>query len=102
MSLDKIPAGATVFVDSNVLTYYLAGDSSLASAYLPFFDRVADDELIAVTSVVVVMEVIHRVVVLEAVEKLQLERKRTVQLLTNDRDFRRIPEIEVWLPSVED
>jgi predicted nucleic acid-binding protein len=53
----------------------------LSQACVPFFDRVAADEIAALTSTVAVMEVIHRAILLEAIEKLGLERREAVQHL---------------------
>jgi predicted nucleic acid-binding protein len=72
MKLDQLPDDVTVFVDASIFTYYLTGHDALAQACATFFERTARRKVIALTSVVVAMEVIHRAIVQEAAEKLDL------------------------------
>jgi predicted nucleic acid-binding protein len=81
MKLDQLPDDVTVFVDASIFTYYLTGHDALAQACAAFFERTARRKVIALTSAVVAMEVIHRAVVQEAAEKLDLRGRDLIQHL---------------------
>jgi predicted nucleic acid-binding protein len=84
--LDDLPDGATVFVDANVFTYYLTGTDTLAQTCAAFFERTVRREVTALTSVVVAMEVIHRAIVQEAAETLNLRSRELLQHLKKHPD----------------
>ncbi len=66
MTLDEIPAGLTVFVDATVFVHHFSG-SSLACRR--FLERCESGQLKAVTSAVALVEVSHRLMMLEAVSR---------------------------------
>jgi predicted nucleic acid-binding protein len=165
MSLTGIPSGVQVFVDANILTYYFTGYEPFIEECSAFFERVASRNLRAITSADTAADVIHRVMIGEAIARLGLEPRSAVaqlkkhpemveqlhhfqsipsdlasariqivdltyrelhsskqyrekyglltrdsiivatmhrlnimHLVTNDRDFERMPRIRVWLP----
>jgi predicted nucleic acid-binding protein len=63
-TLDEIPAGSHVFVDAMVFVYHFAGASRQCRRLL---ERCERGEVIGVTSVVVLAEATHRLMMLEAV-----------------------------------
>ena len=66
MKLNEIKPGEQLFVDSNIFIYHFTGVSDECTAFL---SRCETGELIAVTSVNVILEVLHRLLMIEAVRK---------------------------------
>ena len=66
MKLPEIKAGSEVFVDSNIFIYHFTGVSDECSDFLSRCER---EELIGMTSVNVILEVLHRLMMVEAVSK---------------------------------
>ncbi len=70
MTLADIPAGTTVFVDANILLFALSNHSQYGAACETFLDRVEHQEITAVTSPHVLGEVVHRMMTIEACDRL--------------------------------
>lgn len=66
MTLAEIPAGSSVFVDANVFVYHFVGQSEDCSSFLA---RAEHGELHAFTGQISVLEVAHRLMMLEAIEQ---------------------------------
>lgn len=66
MALTEIAAGSAVFVDANVFLYHFAGRSDDCSSLLA---RVEAGEVLGFTGQVTVLEVMHRLMMLEAAER---------------------------------
>lgn len=66
MTLDLLADGQKVFIDANVFIYHFSGVSPACSRFLTRCEAGALD---GVTSVQVVLEVLHRLMMLEAVMK---------------------------------
>ena len=64
MTLDEIPAGLSVFVDATVFVYHFSGSSLPCRRFL---ERCESGQLKAVTSAAALVEVSHRLMMLEAV-----------------------------------
>ena len=80
-SLAKIPDGAAVFIDANVFIYHFSGPSPLSPACSAFLQRVEDGLLRGLTSTVVLIEVLHRLMILEAVGSLRLHPREAIRYL---------------------
>ncbi len=65
MALSDVPPGSAVFIDANIFIYHFAGQSDDCSAFLA---RVERGELRGATGHVSLLEVAHRLMMLEAVE----------------------------------
>jgi len=72
-TLDALPAGAAVFVDANIFLYHFLGASPECAAFL---ERCAGRDVRAVTGVHIVAEVLHRLMIAEALAKRPRERRR--------------------------
>ncbi|MGD8792075.1 MAG: type II toxin-antitoxin system VapC family toxin [Anaerolineae bacterium] len=81
MSLIEIPAGTHVFVDANVLTYYFLQSQPFVEVCDAFFERIASRDLRAFTSADAAADVIHRVMVSEAIARFELEPRAAVSHL---------------------
>ena len=66
MRLAEIPAGSSVFIDANIFIYHLVGRSEDCSSFL---GRVEQGELRGLTGQMSLLEVAHRLMMLEAVEQ---------------------------------
>jgi predicted nucleic acid-binding protein len=69
MTLADVPAGATVFVDANILIFALTDHPAHGATCDVFLDRVENQEITAVTSTHVLGEVIHRMMTIEASDR---------------------------------
>jgi hypothetical protein len=66
MKLDDLPDGARIFVDANILIYHFSGISLECRAFL---QRCESRQVEAFTGVHIVLEVTHRLMILEALQK---------------------------------
>lgn len=78
--LSGIPSGARVFIDANIFIYHFLGIKDSCSIFLA---RVEARQIQGFTSVVVLSEVWHRLMVAEAIETYQLSPNKTVSYLKN-------------------
>jgi predicted nucleic acid-binding protein len=69
MTFDAIPAGLAVFVDANTLLYYFTAHPRYGSACQKLLDRIANHEITGFTSAHVLMEVVHRLMTIEACQR---------------------------------
>jgi len=80
-SLAQIPPRTRVFVDASIFVLYYSDQGPLGQACRDFLVRTTRLELQGFTSVSVVAETIHRVMVAEGAEKLALASRETVEYL---------------------
>ncbi len=66
LPLPKLPAGQTVFIDANIFIYHFTGLSQECSGFL---ERCERGGLWGVTAVHILLEVLHRLMMVEAVTK---------------------------------
>lgn len=66
MKLDALPSGNLVFVDANIFIYHFTATSPSCHQFLV---RCSSGELHAITSLPVLLEVAHRLMVIEAQQK---------------------------------
>ena len=66
LPLPELPAGQTVFIDANIFIYHFTGLSQECSSFL---ERCERGELWGVTAVHILLEVLHRLMMIEAVTK---------------------------------
>ncbi|HCC34000.1 MAG TPA: hypothetical protein DEQ28_08940 [Clostridiales bacterium] len=66
MRLEELPSGSSVFIDANIFIYHFSGVSPECSRAL---ERCATSELVGATTAHIVLEVAHRMMLLEAVLK---------------------------------
>ncbi|MGH9457332.1 MAG: type II toxin-antitoxin system VapC family toxin [Thermoanaerobaculia bacterium] len=72
MTLEKIPAGSAVFLDSTIFVYHFTGASRQCRSLL---ERCERGEVRGMTSAVVVAEVAHRMMMIEALARRLVEGK---------------------------
>jgi predicted nucleic acid-binding protein len=66
MQLEDVPNGEQIFVDANILIYHFSG---ISSACQTFLQRCASKQVEAFTGVHILLEVTHRLMILEALHK---------------------------------
>jgi len=66
MKLDNIESGSEIFIDANIFTYHFTGISDESSNLL---NRCEQGDLTGLTSVNVLLEVLHRLMMVEAIRK---------------------------------
>jgi predicted nucleic acid-binding protein len=66
LTLDQVPSGARVFIDSTIFLYHFTGASSDCRRFL---ERCERGEIKGLTSVLVMAEVAHRLMMIEAVAR---------------------------------
>lgn len=81
--LIDLPSDSTVFVDTNLLSYFYIRKDALAKSVELFLERGSTHDLEIVTSASVVEDVVHRVMVFEAVTKHHVDPARAVNYLKN-------------------
>src|SRR3989338_9419845 len=70
MNLDSIKTGTKVFIDANIFIYHFTGVSNECSNFLT---RCEQSDINGITSINVLLEVLHRLMMVEAVRKKLVE-----------------------------
>ncbi len=99
MNLSKLPGGSRVFVDANILVYNFIGKDDMARACQSFLRRTAIGELKGFTSACVAADVIHRIMIAEARERLRLPPREIVSYLKAHPDEVRSLKRYLSIPS---
>jgi predicted nucleic acid-binding protein len=79
-NLAALPSGRRVFIDANIFIYHFA-QAPLSAACTTFLRRVEIGEVLGITSVVVLAEVAHRLMVLEAIASFEFPSRTAVKQL---------------------
>jgi predicted nucleic acid-binding protein len=70
MTFGAIPAGAAVFLDANVLVYYFSAHATFGQPCRSLFERVDRQEILGFTTAHAVSEMAHRLMTIEAIQRL--------------------------------
>lgn len=65
MSLSDIESGETVFIDANIFIYEFSGHDDYGEPCLEFLERVEETDIVGVTSVGVLDEVVYKSMLIE-------------------------------------
>ncbi|MBI1747039.1 MAG: type II toxin-antitoxin system VapC family toxin [Acidobacteria bacterium] len=85
-NLKDIDPGTRVFIDANIFIYHFT-TSLFTAICTSFLERIETNELHGVTSSVILAEVSHRLMVLEAIDRFQFPSKTTVKKLKEKPDL---------------
>ena len=100
MSLSDIPARAKVFVDANIFIYHFTGVSDQCSDFLR---RCEIKEIKAYSSMNVLMEVLHRLMMVEVIRKNLLKPPNLVKKLQkNPRIVKKLDEYFITTKKIID
>lgn len=108
MRLDRIESGSRVFIDANIFIYHFTGVSAESSDFL---NRCEQGDLAGITSLNVLLEVLHRLMMVEAViknlikppniiRKLQKSPEKVKQLNEYFINTLKIPEMGIVIQPV--
>lgn len=81
MTLAEVPSATDIFIDANIFVYHFSGPTELTPACSAFLRRIEDHDLVGFTSLTVVAEVLHRLMIIEATETLHVEARQAVRYL---------------------
>lgn len=82
MFLYDLEDGSSIFIDANIFIYHFSKESKLNIASSNFLERVEGRNIIGLTSISIVQEVTHRMMIVEAVTILpDVNRKDMVRYL---------------------
>lgn len=84
LTLEKILDGSRVFLDANIFVYYFTAASQSCRNLLL---RCATRSILGFTSVTVLFEVAHRLMIIEAQQKRVVKGKSPVKQLSNHPEF---------------
>lgn len=87
MLLADIPSDSSIFVDANIFIYHFADEGDVATACTELLLRVEEQDIKAFASTIVLSEVLHRLMIAEAVEKHGLPLKGIVRYLKKHPDI---------------
>ncbi len=87
MTFVDIPAGTRLFVDANVMTYYLLRVMPFYDLCDPLFRKAARREVFLHTSASVAADVIHRAMLSEAIARYNLPPREVVGFLKTHPDM---------------
>jgi len=86
-TLSQIPSCSKVFVDANIFVYHFGGDGDISDACTDFLLRVEEGDVEAFTSTIILPEILHRLMIVEAVEKYELPLRSIVRYLKEHPDI---------------
>jgi len=67
--LDDLSKHSVIFVDANIFIYLILGDPRYKMSCKKFLNRIKDNEIKAFTSVIVLSEILHKLMISEIVKK---------------------------------
>lgn len=100
MKLDEVAPNTRIFVDANIFIYHFTGVSDQCSAFLTRCER---GELVGATSLHVVFEVLHRLMMIEAIKKGLVKSPKIVEKLKkHPKLIRRLTDYYQHTAKIED
>lgn len=87
--LSEIPDGLSVFIDANIFIYHFSGPTPLSSSCSAFLGRIEDGVIRGLTSTIVLVEVLHRLMILEAAGVFQLPPRDALRYLKEHPQFKK-------------
>ncbi|MBI5182101.1 MAG: type II toxin-antitoxin system VapC family toxin [Nitrospirae bacterium] len=81
MLLSEMADDSKVFIDSNIFIYHFSKFEKFADSCLEFFQRIEAGKLSGFTSTLVLAEILHRLMIIEASNKLSLQTKKILEFL---------------------
>ena len=98
MKLEGVPGGSPVFIDSNIFVYYFTAASPSCHAFLK---RCAAGVVHGVTSLPVLLEVAHRLMIIEAQQKGLARGSNPAEKLARSPDVvRKLRAYEEWTLAI--
>ena len=79
MRLTEVETGSTIFLDANIFIYHFTG---IRDECINFPDRGGRGQLAAITTVIVILEVLHSLMMVEAIRKDLIKLLNMVRFLS--------------------
>lgn len=76
-----LPDRTKVFIDANIFVYHFSGPTEYTDSCTRLLQRIEETRLSGFTSALVLTETLHRLMIIEATTKLQIEPKAAVRHL---------------------
>lgn len=76
-----IPDGSAVFIDANIFVYHFSGPTEFTNHCAQLLQQMEDAQLSGLTSTLVLVETLHRLMIIEAVTTLHIEPKLAIRHL---------------------
>lgn len=96
--LSKVPTGSRIFIDSNIFIYHFLG---LEDSCTQLLARIEEEEVKGFTSVIVLAEVWHRLMVAECIEMYKVSpRKATSYLKSNPEKVKKLTRCQEAISSI--
>lgn len=86
MKLSSIPPGTSVFIDANIFLFDIFEDTEFGDASYKFIKKIESMEIKGYTSTLVLDEVLFKMILMEASNKLNVPMKNVVRLLKKEPD----------------
>lgn len=86
MKLSSIPSGTSVFIDANIFLFDIFEDPDFGDASYDFIKKIESLEIKGYTSTLVLDEVLFKMILMEASNKLNVSMKNVVGLLKKEPD----------------
>lgn len=87
MFLGDLPDGANILIDANILVYHRIQIPGLTETVINFLERVERRQVVGYTSMALVAEAVHKVMLAEAVQQYGLPEKGIVTRLKAKPDL---------------
>jgi len=86
LRLQDIADGTRVFVDSNIFIYHFSNIERFSDSCLSFLQKIEDGKISGYTSTIVLAEILHRLMIIEASGKFDIQPKNVVKYLKENPD----------------
>ncbi|MFH1322467.1 MAG: PIN domain-containing protein [Methanobacteriota archaeon] len=86
MKLSLIPSGTSIFIDANIFLFDIFEDPDFGDASYDFIKKIESLEIKGYTSTLVLDEVLFKMILMEASNKLNVSMKNVVRLLKKEPD----------------
>jgi len=87
MFLEDVPDDSAVFVDANILLYGISGHPAHGKSCNGFLGRVKREEIKGITSIIVLNEVLHKLILGEIAEKHGLKLYQVIDLIKQNPEI---------------
>jgi predicted nucleic acid-binding protein len=81
MTLAEVPPATEIFLDANIFGYDFSGPTLLTPACSALLRHIEEGDITGYTSLIVVVEVLHRLMIIEATAAPQVETRQAVRYL---------------------
>ena len=83
-SLNDLPSGKVVYVDSNIFIYDTTGHPKYTPSCSKFLDRIESGEITGITSILTISETIHKLSIIELSSKMEKRPVSIIRLVKKD------------------